>query len=186
MTYFSANHYSIKSEKNMVRAEAAADRAEVAAAQASQASGKVIQLGFDGSMENGALVFKHAPGGVEIPYDLLDDYEYEIDMAYSGLEELTDDLQMYVKNGDDNVTFVSALHRDSSSYVTVGEMKSVMRFNSDTGYRWLFKAAYKVTPSGVKVLLLYPVAVAKQELAKLVSVLPVEPEEGVLYCIPEV
>lgn len=186
MTYYSALHYAAKAEKSATSAANSAQIAQTAAAQASQASGKVIQLGFDGAMEDGKLVFKHAPGGVEIPYDMLDDYEYEIDMAYSGLEELADDLQMYVKNGDDNVTFVSTLHRDSSSYVTVGEMKSVMRFNSDTGYRWLFKAAYKVTPTGVKVLLLYPVAVAKQELAKLVSVLPVEPEEGVLYCIPEV
>lgn len=157
MTYYSALHYASKAEKSATSAANSARTAQTAASQASQASGKIIQIGFDGAMENGSLVFKHAPAGVELPYQLLDDYEYEIDMAYSELGELPSDTTMYVKNGNDNITFVSSLHRSSTEYVKVGDMSPVMRYDDKTGYRWLFKAAYKVTPSGAKVFLLYPV-----------------------------
>jgi hypothetical protein len=68
---------------------------------------------------------------------------------------------------------------------TVKEMESVSRYNADTGYRWLFKAAYKVTPNGTKVLLLYPVIAPKSGNHQVVSVLPVEPEEDTFYYIPE-
>lgn len=149
MTYYSALHYAAKAEKS-------ANLAEQYATQATQFSGKVIQIGFDGFMENGRLVFKHSPAGVDIPYDLLDDHEYEIDMAYSGTD-LANDVELVVKNGADTINFVSALHRDSTTPVTVKDMKSVMRYDERTGYRWLFKAAFKITPSGNKVLLLYPV-----------------------------
>lgn len=149
MTYYSALHYAAKAEKS-------AKLAEQYATQATQFSGKVIQIGFDGFMENGQLVFKHSPAGIDIPYDLLDDYEYEIDMAYSG-SDLADNVELVVKNGADTINFVSALHRDSTTPVTVNEMKQVMRYDERTGYRWLFKAAFKVTPAGHKVFLLYPV-----------------------------
>lgn len=158
MTYYSALHYAAKAEKSATSAANSAQIAQTAAAQASQASGKIIQLGFDGAMEDGKLVFKHAPSGVEVPYELLDDYEYEVDMAYANTEELPADTQMYVKNGTDTITFVSALHRSSEEYATVGDMQPVARYNTDTGYRWLFKAAYKITLAGKKVFLLYPVA----------------------------
>lgn len=150
MVYYSALHYAAKAEKS-------AKIAQAAAAQSSQAQGKITQLGFDGVMENGMLVFKHAPSGVEVPYDLLDDYEYEIDLSYAGLEGLDPNTKMYIKNGANIVTFVSALHRSSSEYATVGEMSSVSRFDDRTGYRWLFKAAFKITPNGARVMLLYPV-----------------------------
>jgi hypothetical protein len=68
---------------------------------------------------------------------------------------------------------------------TVKEMESVSRYNADTGYRWLFKAAYKVTPNGTKVLLLYPVIAPKSSNHQVVSVRPAEPEEDVYYYIPE-
>lgn len=157
MTYYSALHYAAKAEKSATSAANSAQIAQTAAAQASQLSGRVIQLGFDGAMEDGKLVFKHAPGGVEVPYELLDDYEYEVDMAYASTEELPADTQMYVKNGTSMVTFVSALHRSSEEYATVGDMQPVSR-KDNIGYRWLFKAAYKITPAGKKVFLLYPVA----------------------------
>lgn len=160
MTYYSALHYAAKAEKSATSAANSAEIAQEAAIQSSQASGKVIQIGFDGSMENEQLVFKHSPAGVDIPYDLLDDYEYEIDMAYSGTD-LADDVELVVKNGTDTINFVSALHRDSSTPVTVKDMKSVMRYDERTGYRWLFKAAFKITPTGSKVLLLYPVITSK-------------------------
>lgn len=157
MTYYSALHYAAKAEKSATSAADSARAAQTAASQASQAPGKIIQIGFDGAMEDGKLVFKHAPGGVEIPYSLLDDYEYEVDMFYNSTEELSSDLPMVVKNGDNTITFVSALHRSADEPATVGDMAPVMRKDS-IGYRWLFKAAYKITPAGTKVLLLYPVA----------------------------
>lgn len=157
MTYYSALHYAAKAEKSATSAASSARTAQTAASQASQASGKIIQIGFDGAMENGKLVFKHAPGGIEIPYSLLDDYEYEVDLLYSSTEELPQDTQMVIKNGVSTVTFVSALHRSADEPATVGDMSPVMR-KVDGNYRWLFKAAYKITPAGKDVLLLYPVA----------------------------
>lgn len=156
-TFYSALHYAAKAEKSATSAANSAQTAQTAATQASQVSGKIIQLGFDGTMEDGKLVFKHAPSGVEIPYSLLDDYEYEVDMHYDSADELSSDLPMVIKNGANTITFVSALHRSSDEPATVGDMAPVMR-KGDTGYRWLFKAAYKITPAGKHVLLLYPVA----------------------------
>lgn len=157
MTYYSALHYASKAEKSATSAANSAKTAQTAAAQSSQASGKIIQIGFDGAIEDGKLVFKHAPSGVEIPYSLLDDYEYEVDMLYDSTEELSSDLPMVIKNGANTVTFVSALHRSADEPATVGDMAPVMR-KDNIGYRWLFKAAYKITPAGKHVMLLYPVA----------------------------
>lgn len=144
--YYSALHWAKKAEASAK--EAAAN---------SQASSKVIQLGFDGSLEGGVLVFRHAPGGSEIPYSLVDDVEYEIDLNYANTGSLADNVQIRIKNGGDTINFVSAVHKSSTESATVGDMKAVMRFNSSTGYRWLFKAAYKIAPNGAKVFLLYPV-----------------------------
>lgn len=144
--YYSALHWAKKAEASAIRAE-----------QGAQAPGRIVQIGFDGAIEDGKLVFKHAPSGVEIPYSLLDDYEYEVDMFYNSTEELSSDLPMVVKNGDNTITFVSALHRSSDEPATVGDMAPVSR-KDNIGYRWLFKAAYKITPAGKHVLLLYPVA----------------------------
>ena len=185
MVYYSALHYAAKAEKSATSAANSAQTAQTAAAQASQASGKIIQLGFDGAMEDGKLVFKHAPSGVEVPYELLDDYEYEIDLLYDSVEEISSDTPMVIKNGADTITFVSALHRDSMTPATVKEMETVSRYNTDTGYRWLFKAAYKITPSGTKVLLLYPVIAPAAGNHIVVSILPTELEEDTFYYIPE-
>lgn len=144
--YYSALHWAKK-------AEASAKRAE----QDAQAPGRIVQIGFDGAMEDGKLVFKHAPGGTEIPYNLLDDYEYEVDLLYDSADGLLSDTPMVIKNGANTVTFVSALHRSAEEPATVGDMAPVMR-KDNIGYRWLFKAAYKITPAGKHVLLLYPVA----------------------------
>lgn len=152
-----AKQYTTSAQGYASSSENSARIAQEAASQASQASGKIIQLGFDGAMEDGKLVFKHAPSGVEIPYELLDDYEYEVDMLYSSVDELSSDLPMVVKNGANTITFVSALHRSADEPATVGDMAPVSR-KDNIGYRWLFKAAYKITPAGKHVLLLYPVA----------------------------
>lgn len=162
MTYYSALHYAAKAEKS---AMAAAE----SAAKASQASGEIIQLGFDGSMEDGKLVFKHAPSGVEIPYDLLNNYEYEVDMAFPSLGSLSDDLQVVVRNGSDIINFVSSLHRSGTESMKIVDMKQVMRFNASTGYRWLFKASYKITPAGDKVFLLYPVVTNTSTLDETIT-----------------
>jgi hypothetical protein len=162
MTFYSALHYAAKAEKSAIAAKESADKA-------SQASGEIVQLGFDGSMEDGRLVFKHAPSGVEIPYDLLNNYEYEIDMAYTSLDSLSDDLQVVVRNGSDIINFVSSLHRSSTESIKIVDMKQVMRFNSSTGYRWLFKASYKITPAGDKVFLLYPVVTNTSTLDETIT-----------------
>lgn len=156
-TFYSALHWAKKAEAS---AKLAADLA--------QTEGKVIQLGFDGSMQDGQLVFKHAPSGVEVPYQLVDDVEYELDLAYNETGDLPNLTEIVVENGNDTIRFISALHRDATTNATVADMDAVMRYNSDTGYRWLFKATYKIAPNGAKVFLLYPVVAAKDpEVARL-------------------
>lgn len=145
--YYSALHWAKK-------AEASAKQA----AEFAQKEGEVIQLGFDGTMEDGKLVFKHAPAGVASPYQLVNNVEYEIDLAYNEIGDLPNLTEIVVENSNDTIGFVSALHRDTITNATVADMDAVMRYNSSTGYRWLFKATYKITPSGAKVFLLYPVA----------------------------
>lgn len=157
MVYYSALHYAAKAEKSATSAANSARTAQTAASQASQTSGKVIQLGFDGAIEDGKLVFKHAPSGVEIPYSLLDDYEYEVDLLWDSDVTISQNTPMVVKNGSDTITFVSALHRSADEPATMSDMNPVMRQDSGN-YRWLFKAAYKITPAGKHVFLLYPVA----------------------------
>lgn len=157
MAYYSALHYAAKAEKSATSAANSARTAQTAASQASQASGKIIQLGFDGAIEDGKLVFKHAPSGVEIPYDLLDDYEYEVDLLWDSDVTISQNTPMVIKNGSNIITFVSALHRSADEPATIADMAPVMR-ESNGNFRWLFKAAYKITPAGKHVLLLYPVA----------------------------
>lgn len=157
MVYYSALHYAAKAEKSATSAANSARTAQTAASQASQASGKIIQLGFDGAIEDGKLVFKHAPSGVEIPYSLLDDYEYEVDLLWDSDVTISQNTPMVIKNGSDTITFVSALHRSADEPATIADMAPVMR-ESNGNFRWLFKAAYKITPAGKHVLLLYPVA----------------------------
>lgn len=159
-TYYSALHYAKKAEKS-------AKEAAESAASIVDVSGKIIQLGFDGSIDNNVLVFNHAPGGVDAPYALVDDYEYEIDLVYANTSNLPNDTQMVIKNGSDTINFVSAVHRSSTEPATVGDMKAVMRFDSSTGYRWLFKAAFKITTSGAKVFLLYPVVYNDEDVKAL-------------------
>lgn len=155
----SSRTYAEQAEKSAIAAAEAADRAQSASGTT---SGAVIQLGFDGTTVRTGLEFKHAPSGVEIPYTLEENQEYEIDLAFNGTLP-SDTSGIYVKNGDDTINFVSTLHRTSTDYVKIDDMKQVMRYNADTGYRWLFKAVYKVTPAGNKVFLLYPV-VAKEDI----------------------
>lgn len=176
MTYYSALHYAAKAEKSATSAAKSAEAAADSATQASQASGKIIQVGFDGTLANGVLTFKHAPGGVEVPYNLQDDFEYELDLAFANTANLPTNTQMVIKNGNDTIRFVSALHRDATTNATVADMDAVMRFNSGTGYRWLFKASYKVTPSGAKVFLLYPV-VAKEDTTKITNCITEIPQD---------
>jgi hypothetical protein len=173
--FYSAKHWAAKAEKSAVTAERYA-----------QSQGKITQIGYDGTLEEGMITFKHAPNNIEVPYNLFDDYEYELDLSLPITEELPKETRIVVKNGDDFVTFVAATHRDSTTQITVEEMSSVMRYNDDTGYRWLFKAVYKVTPSGQKVFLLYPVITPKTASHIVVSDLPAEPEEDVFYYIPEI
>lgn len=163
--FYSALHWAKK-------AEASAKLAS----ELAQSGGKLIQLGFDGFMENGVLVFKHAPAGIDTPYQLVDDVEYEIDLAYNETGDLPNLTEVTVQNGGETIRFVSALHRDAMTNATVADMDAVMRYNSSTGYRWLFKAAYKVTPSGAKVFLLYPV-VAKEDTSKITNCITEIPQD---------
>ena len=143
--FYSAKHWAEKARKSAETAE-----------RHTQQSGRIIQIGYNGVLDNGQLVFRHIPGPYEVPYELFDDYEYEVDLNFDSSEELPLDTPMIIKNGPIDITFVSTVHRQADKLATVGDMLAVMRRNN-IGYRWLFKAAYKITTDGRSVLLLYPV-----------------------------
>lgn len=156
----SSREYATRAEKSAIAAAEAADRAQSASGSGST---KVLQLGFDGTTVRTGLEFKHAPSGTEIPYTLEENQEYEIDLLFNGTLPNPTGSGMYIKNGSDTINIVSTLHRDSTKIVYIADMEQVMRHNSDTGYRWLFKAVYKITPAGNKVFLIYPV-IAKEDI----------------------
>lgn len=118
---------------------------------ASQA-GRLSQIGFDGTLANKVLTFTHST-----EYTLLPNTEYEVDLLFAAAGELDDDVSIVIMNGDTEIKLVSSLDRDITTPMTVASMRQVMRYNIDTGFRWLFKAAYKVASDNSKVLLLYPV-----------------------------
>ena len=118
---------------------------------ASQA-GKVQQLGFNGTLTGKILTFTH-----NTEYTLLPNVEYEIDLLFSTAGELDSDTTLKIMNGDTELKLINSLDKDITTGMTVASMSQVMHYNAETGFRWLFKAVYKIASNNEKVLLLYPV-----------------------------
>lgn len=122
-------------------------------------TGAGLSLGFNATLANETLTFVTTDA---TPYTLKENYDYEVDLHFSAAGTLSDTIKMVVENNNDTIQFVALTHADPSEPITVGTMKQLMYYGAETGFRWLFKARYKTTSTGVKVFVIYPV-IAKSE-----------------------
>ena len=113
-------------------------------------AGKVVQLGFNGVLENNVLTFNPD----QDPYEINAGYEYEIDLLFPAAGVLPDSTRMVIKNGTDTVQIVNVRHADASNPITYGDMKQICRYDAGIGWRWVFNARYAVTDTGVKVFVM--------------------------------
>ena len=128
------------------------DSAAMTALKVASQAGKVQQLGFNGTLTGKILTFTP-----NTEYTLLPNIEYEIDLLFSTAGELDSDTTLKIMNGDTELKLINSLDKDITTDMTVASMSQVMRYNAETGFRWLFKAVYKIASNNEKVLLLYPV-----------------------------
>lgn len=128
------------------------DSAAMTALKVASQAGKVQQLGFNGTLTGKILTFTP-----NTEYTLLPNIEYEIDLLFSTVGELGLDTTLKIMNGDTELKLINSLDKDITTVMTVASMSQVMHYNAETGFRWLFKAVYKIASNNEKVLLLYPV-----------------------------
>lgn len=119
-----------------------------------QKTGAGLSLGFDATLASGVLTFTTTDAE---PYTLQENYDYEIDLHFPAAGTLDDTIKMVVENNSETVQFVALTHTNPAESITVGDMKQLMYYDAETGFRWLFKARYKITSTGVKVFVIYPV-----------------------------
>lgn len=117
-------------------------------------TGAGLSLGFNATLASETLTFVTTD---ETPYTLKENYDYEIDLHFPAAGTLTDTIKMVVENNNDTIQFVALTHTNPSQPITVGTMRQLMYYDAETGFRWLFKARYKTTSTGVKVFVIYPV-----------------------------
>lgn len=111
-------------------------------------SGKVVQLGFNGVLENDILTF--TPD--QEPYEVKEGYEYEVDLLFPAAGVLPDDTKMVISNGTNTIQILNVKHADANSSMTYGAMKQMCRYDAEIGWRWVFNARYAITDTGIKVL----------------------------------
>lgn len=113
-----------------------------------------ISLSFEGTKSGTVITFES-----NTVYDIDNNYEYEIDLLLPIVGTIPDTDTIQILNGTEYIKIVNPLHRTVSSDITWGDLKQVMRYNTETGYRFLFKARCKTTSSNIKVFLIYPVII---------------------------
>lgn len=114
--------------------------------------GRLNQLGYIGTLAGGVLTFEQPSN--ETPYELKVGYEYLVDLLFEAVGEISDDVQIVIKNGGNYINLVNVLHDDTVNPMTIGDIKQVMKYSIDLGWRWLFKAWYTETQAGAKVLVM--------------------------------
>lgn len=113
--------------------------------------GRGIQLGFVGTLEGNLLTFETTDPS---PYILRHNYDYEIDLLFEAVGELPDSVEIVIKNGEDYINIVNVLHDDYTSHITVGDLKQIMKYSTNIGWRWIFMSRYAITASGEKVFVM--------------------------------
>lgn len=127
----------------------------------SESIGRGIQLGFNGTLSGDTLTFE-VPSESYGPYSIKDFYDYEIDLLFSAVGSLADSTKMVIVNNNETYQIVNVLHDDFTTPVTVGDMKQIMKYNTETGFRWVFYARATTTTTGVKVFVM-PSTVSLQQ-----------------------
>lgn len=120
--------------------------------------GRLNQLGYYGTLSGGILTFEQS--SEEETYELKKGFTYLVDLLFEAVGELSDDIQVVIKNGTDTINIVNVLHDDTVNPITVGELKQIMKYSTDIGWRWLFNAWYTETQAGSKVLVMPSTVVA--------------------------
>lgn len=113
--------------------------------------GRGVQLGFIGTLEGNLLTFETTDPN---PYTLRHNYDYEIDLLFEAVGELPDSVEIVIKNGNDYINIVNVLHDDYTSHITVGDLRQIMKYSNNIGWRWIFMSRYTVTASGDKVFVM--------------------------------
>lgn len=121
-----------------------------AKAIADEYTGKVVQLGFNGTLSGDTLTF--VPD--QEAYVIKAGYEYEVDLLFPAAGVLPDATKMVITNGEDTINIVNVKDADASTPMTYGAMKQMCRYDAEVGWRWIFNARYAVTDTGVKVLVM--------------------------------
>ena len=119
-------------------------------------TGKVVQLGFNGTLTGDTLTFE--PN--QEPYVVKAGYEYEVDLLFQSADVLPDTTKMVIKNGGETITLLNVKDADASTPMTYGAMKQMCRYDAGIGWRWVFNARYAVTDTGVKVLVMPSTVIA--------------------------
>lgn len=119
-------------------------------------TGKVVQLGFNGTLTGDTLTFE--PN--QEPYVVKAGYEYEVDLLFQSADVLPDTTKMVIKNGEETITLLNVKDADASTPMTYGAMKQMCRYDAGIGWRWVFNARYSITDTGVKVLVMPSTVIA--------------------------
>lgn len=127
-----------------------------AKAVVSDYAGKVVQLGFNGTLTGDTLTFEPD----QEPYTVKVGYEYEVDLLFPAAGVLPDATKMVIKNGEETITLLNVKDADASTPMTYGAMKQMCRYDAEIGWRWVFNARYAVTDTGVKVLVMPSAVIA--------------------------
>jgi len=135
--------------------------------------GRGVSLGFNATLQNNVLTFTNP---LETPYEIKTNYEYEIDLHFPAVGSLDDSVEMVIMNDSETIEFIAPTHADSNTHATVGDLKQLMYYNQNIGFRWLFNARCKVTSSNKRVLLIYPVVVNMANIPDEI-VLPITNQE---------
>lgn len=113
--------------------------------------GRGVQLGFTGTLVGNLLTFETTDPN---PYTLRHNYDYEIDLLFEAVGELPDNVEIVIKNGTNYINIVNVLHDDYTSHITVGDLKQIMKYSNNIGWRWIFMARYTVASSGQTVFVM--------------------------------
>lgn len=113
--------------------------------------GRGIQLGFHGTLENSSIIFETTDS---MPYELKHNYDYEIDLLLQEFGNLDDDLEIKIKNNTDIINIVNVLHNDYSKPLTVRQLKQIMKFTENVGYKWVFHSRFVITEANEKIFIM--------------------------------
>lgn len=156
-----ANNASI-SEENARQYAEQAEESSTAKEFVYENIGRLNQIGYYGTLVGDTLAFEKPVGEEE--YELKKGFTYLVDLQFEAVGDLDDNVKIVIKNNDNNVNIVNVIHSNPDEPVTVGELKQIMRYNTVSGWRWIFNAWYTETQGGSRVLVMPSTVVADEDV----------------------